>query len=128
MLNFKRYVWLILLGLILSFCIICGTKEIIQANSLVETKSLYIPPRQDFRIVVISDLNSQYGSTEYEPEVKNAIALMSQWQPDLVLCGGDAIAGQKASLTKSQIKAMWSSFDRHIAAPLREQQIIDHIK
>ena len=123
MLNFKRYVWLILLGLILSFCIICGTKEIIQANSLVETKSLYIPPRQDFRIVVISDLNSQYGSTEYEPEVKNAIALMSQWQPDLVLCGGDAIAGQKASLTKSQIKAMWSSFDLHIAAPLREQQI-----
>ena len=79
--------------------------------------------RQDFRIVVISDLNSQYGSTEYEPEVKKAIALMSQWQPDLVLCGGDMIAGQKASLTKLEIEAMWQGFDRYVAAPLRQQQI-----
>ena len=45
---------------------------------------------------------------------------MPQWQPDLVLSGGDAIAGQKASLTKAQINAMWAAFDRHVAAPLRE--------
>ena len=41
------------------------------AISIVATKpvknSLAFPERQDIRIVVISDLNSQYGSTEYEP-------------------------------------------------------------
>ncbi|MGF1540269.1 MAG: metallophosphoesterase family protein [Pleurocapsa sp.] len=75
------------------------------------------------RIVVISDLNSQYGSTEYEPEIDKAIALISRWQPDLVLCGGDMIAGQKPSLTTAQIQAMWSAFEVHIAKPLRELQI-----
>ncbi len=95
--------------------------------SIVATKpvknSLAVPHRQDIRIVVISDLNSQYGSTEYEPEIDKAIALIPQWQPDLVLCGGDAIAGQKRSLTKAQIEAMWSAFDIHVAAPLRKMKI-----
>ncbi|MGL5833335.1 MAG: metallophosphoesterase family protein [Waterburya sp.] len=82
-----------------------------------------LPPRKDLRLVVISDLNSQYGSTEYEPEVSQAIALIPQWQPDLVLCGGDMIAGQKATLTQSQIESMWAAFDEKVAAPLRRQQI-----
>ncbi len=86
-------------------------------------KDLYLPPRKDFRLVVISDLNSQYGSTEYEPEVERAIALIPQWQPDLVLCGGDMIAGQKASLTQSQIEAMWAAFERHVAEPLSQHSI-----
>ena len=86
-------------------------------------KDLYLPPRKDFRLVVISDLNSQYGSTEYEPEVDRAIALIPQWQPDLVLCGGDMIAGQKASLTQSQIEAMWAAFERHVAEPLHQHSI-----
>ena len=86
-------------------------------------REIYNPPRKDFRIVVISDLNSQYGSTEYEPEIDKAIALLPIWQPDLVLCGGDAIAGQKASLTEAQIEAMWSAFDKHIAEPLRKYDI-----
>jgi Icc-related predicted phosphoesterase len=84
---------------------------------------LDLPPRKDFRLVVISDLNSQYGSTEYEPEVSQAIALIPQCHPDLVLCGGDMIAGQKASLTKSQIESMWAAFDAQIAAPLRQHKI-----
>ena len=104
--------WL-LVGLIASFCFAC----------LAVDRSLYLPPYQDFRLVVISDLNSQYGSTTYEPEVKQAIALMPQWQPDLVLCGGDMIAGQKAALTKSQIQAMWTAFDRQIVLPLRQDNI-----
>ena len=75
-------------------------------------------------IAVISDLNSQYGSTEYEPEIDKAIQLINkQWKPDLVLGGGDAIAGQKKSLTESQIKAMWQAFDDHVAQPLRSHQI-----
>ncbi len=81
------------------------------------------PVRGDVRIVVISDLNSQYGSTSYEAEVKQAIALIPQWKPDLVLCGGDMIAGQKRSLTKAQIQAMWSAFDANISKPLRQAKI-----
>jgi 3',5'-cyclic AMP phosphodiesterase CpdA len=89
----------------------------------LDAVSLYLPPHRDFRILVISDLNSQYGSTKYEPEIDRAIALVPQWQPDLVLCGGDMIAGQKATLTQEQIIAMWQAFDRHVAQPLREANI-----
>ena len=85
--------------------------------------TFHISENQNVRVVVISDLNSQYGSTEYEPEIDKAIALIPQWQPDLVLCGGDMIAGQKKSLTESQIKAMWQAFDLHVAQPLRKYNI-----
>ncbi|MCA1904588.1 MAG: metallophosphoesterase, partial [Cyanobacteria bacterium KgW148] len=44
---------------------------------------MYAPPRGDVRIAVISDLNSQYGSTTYEPEVIKAVELIPQWEPDL---------------------------------------------
>ncbi|MBW4658104.1 MAG: metallophosphoesterase [Drouetiella hepatica Uher 2000/2452] len=81
------------------------------------------PPRGDVRIVVISDLNSQYGSTDYEVEVDNAIARIPSWQPDLVLCGGDMVAGQQPSLTRSEIEAMWAAFDQHVSAPLRTAKI-----
>ncbi len=89
----------------------------------IAPNGLYAPIKEDVRIVVISDLNSQYGSTDYDPEVDKAIALIPQWQPDLVLCGGDMVAGQKRSLTKQQIEAMWSAFDVHIAAPLRQANL-----
>ena len=120
----KRFVWLSISVLIFSLCLSCITpdKRALQnvpSASANIVKDIYLPPRQDFRAVVISDLNSQYGSTEYEPEVDKAIALIPQWQSDLVLCGGDMIAGQKASLTKSEIEAMWAAFDRHVAAPIR---------
>jgi len=95
----------------------------LDSKAIAIAPGLDLPPRKDFRLVVISDLNSQYGSTEYEPEVSQAIALIPQWQPDLVLCGGDMIAGQKASLTKSQIESMWAAFDAQIAAPLRKHKI-----
>lgn len=101
-----------------------------QASSLTPSpkpspapKGLTAPIRGDVRIVVISDLNSQYGATTYEPEVDKAIALIPDWEPDLVLCGGDMIAGQKTTLTQSQIEAMWAAFDQHIAKPLRDAGI-----
>ncbi len=77
------------------------------------------PARGDMRIVVISDLNSAYGSVTYDSEVTQALALMPIWQPDLVLCGGDMVAGQKRDLTDGQIRAMWAAFDQQIAQPLR---------
>ncbi|AFZ36865.1 metallophosphoesterase [Stanieria cyanosphaera PCC 7437] len=89
-------------------------------NNLIAVKAVSDPK---IKIVVISDLNSQYGSTTYEPEVHQAISLILKWQPDLVLCGGDMIAGQKLSLSTEQIKAMWAAFDRQIAQPLRDRSI-----
>lgn len=86
-------------------------------------KGLFAPPRGDVRIVVISDLNSQYGATSYEAEVDQAIALIPDWQPNLVLCGGDMVAGQSPSLTQPEIQAMWAAFDQHISAPLRRANL-----
>lgn len=84
---------------------------------------LFDPPRGDVRVVIISDLNSSYGSTEYDPEIDLAVKLLPFWQPDLVLCSGDMIAGQDLSLSAEQVRAMWSAFDTHIAAPLRDMNI-----
>lgn len=90
----------------------------------VNTSELINNQKETVTIAVISDLNSQYGSTDYEPEIDKAIQLIiTKWKPDLVLGGGDAIAGQKKSLTKAQINAMWQAFDDHIAQPLRKSNI-----
>lgn len=90
------------------------------ARTAIAPNGMFAPVRGDVRLAVISDLNSQYGSTEYEPEVHKAIALIPDWQPDIVLGGGDMVAGQSPSLTTEQVKAMWDGFDRHIGAPLRK--------
>jgi hypothetical protein len=81
------------------------------------------PPRRDVRVVAISDLNSAYGSTDYDPEIDKAIQLLPFWQPDLVVCSGDMVAGQDLTLTPEQINAMWQAFDDHVAAPLRNQGV-----
>jgi len=97
-----------------------------EAQALVASagpEGLVNPPRQDMRLVVISDLNSAYGSTTYDPEVDQAITLLPFWQPDLVVCGGDMVAGQDRRLTPDQFKAMWQAFDDHVAAPLRQQNL-----
>jgi len=86
-------------------------------------KGLFAPARGDVRIVVISDLNSAYGSTSYEPEVTKAIELIPDWQPDLVLGGGDMVAGQDPSLSREEIQAMWAAFDQAVGAPLRKAQL-----
>ena len=76
-------------------------------------------PRGDLRLVAISDLNSSYGSTSYLSEVLRAVQLIPSWKPDLVLCGGDMVAGQKLGLSQVHLSAMWASFDRQLLAPLR---------
>lgn len=81
------------------------------------------PPRGDVRLVVISDLNSAYGSTDYDPEIDVAVKLLPFWRPDLVLCSGDMVAGQELSLSSAQVQAMWAAFDEHLAAPLRGMDI-----
>ena len=89
----------------------------------VGDEGLFNPNRGDLRLVVISDLNAAYGSTDYDPEVDKGINLLPFWQPDMVVCSGDMVAGQKPSLTEEQIKAMWAAFDEHVAAPLRKANL-----
>ncbi|MBF2098819.1 MAG: metallophosphoesterase [Gloeomargaritaceae cyanobacterium C42_A2020_066] len=87
------------------------------------TQRLVDPPRGDLRMVVISDLNSAYGSTDYTPEVDMAMKLIPFWRPDMVLCSGDMVAGQSPTLSRAQIQAMWAAFDQHVAAPLRRLKL-----
>jgi 3',5'-cyclic AMP phosphodiesterase CpdA len=86
-------------------------------------KGMYAPKRGDVRIAVISDLNSQYGSTTYEREVLLAVKYLPEWEPDIVICSGDMVAGQFPSLTESQIRAMWAGFDRNIGEPIRKMNL-----
>ena len=76
-------------------------------------------PRGDQRIVLISDLNSSYGSTSYIPPVHRGVALVRQLRPDLVLCAGDMVAGQKRGLSASQLDAMWRAFGQQVLLPIR---------
>lgn len=91
------------------------------AQIVQETDKIYNPPRHDVRLVVVSDLNTVYGSTDYPPSVDKGVALIPVWQPDLVICVGDMVAGQKLDLTSPQVQAMWDAFDDHVASPLRKE-------
>ncbi len=93
------------------------------AQIVKEAGSLYNPPRHDVRLVVVSDLNTVYGSTDYPPAVDKGMALIPFWEPDMVVCSGDMVAGQSPALTKPQIKAMWDAFDDHVARPLRKANL-----
>ena len=76
------------------------------------------------RVVVMSDLNSAYGSTRYEPEVHMAVRrTVEQWRPGLVLIAGDMVAGQKPSLSDERVRAMWAAFDSAVTEPLRRAGI-----
>jgi endonuclease/exonuclease/phosphatase family metal-dependent hydrolase len=82
------------------------------------------PDGDRVRVVVLSDLNSGYGSTEYDPEVGAAVErVIRDWRPDLVLIAGDMVAGQRPALDDERVRAMWAAFDSVVAAPLRRAGI-----
>ncbi|NET35669.1 MAG: metallophosphoesterase [Cyanothece sp. SIO1E1] len=81
---------------------------------------LYAPERGDVRLVVISDLNSRYGATTYRAEVEAGVKMIPDWQPDLVICSGDMVAGQSLNLNLQQVQAMWTSFDQRVFTPIRQ--------
>ncbi|WP_051935808.1 phosphodiester glycosidase family protein [Salegentibacter sp. Hel_I_6] len=82
-----------------------------------------LPKRGNTRIAVISDLNSGLGAADYEWQVDSIINRIPKiWQPDLVICGGDMVAGMGISKTE-QLQKMWEGFDTHIAQPLKEAGI-----
>jgi endonuclease/exonuclease/phosphatase family metal-dependent hydrolase len=83
-----------------------------------------LPHGDRVRVVVLSDLNSSYGSTEYDPEVGAAVQrIIRDWRPDLVLIAGDMVAGQRPALEDERVRAMWAAFDSVVAAPLRHAGI-----
>ena len=99
-------------------------KFITDAIRLVPIKSSpEIPRRGDLRIAVISDLNSGLGAANYEWQVDSIINRIPKiWKPDLVICGGDMVAGMGVSKTE-QLQKMWDGFDKHIAQPLKDAKI-----
>jgi hypothetical protein len=82
-----------------------------------------LPSRGEQRLALISDLNSSYGSTSYEPSVHRGVQLLRQLRPDLVLCAGDMVAGQKRGLGSARLEAMWTAFDRQVLQPLRSADL-----
>ena len=95
--------------------------EIVENIAATPNGELFLPPRGDVRVVMLSDFNSAYGSVTYDPEVHKAVKLLPFWQPDLVLSAGDMVAGQNLDLSEAQVKAMWAAFDAQIAQPIRQQ-------
>ncbi len=80
-------------------------------------------PNKSLKILLISDLNDSYGSVTYSSEVHDMAGRISGIQPDMILCAGDMVAGQKASLSREQINAMWRGFDSSILEPIYQLQI-----
>lgn len=79
--------------------------------------------QKTIKIAVISDLNSSYGSTKYNPDVYATLKELDSIKPDIILCGGDMVAGQKASITAAQTQAMWSSFDENVLKPIQQFKV-----
>ena len=82
-----------------------------------------IAKRARLRIGLISDLNSSYGSTSYIESVHQGLRQLIALQPDLIVCAGDMVAGQKRGLTDDQLDAMWSGFNESIIQTLQIEQI-----
>ncbi|TXE07920.1 hypothetical protein ES711_10860 [Gelidibacter salicanalis] len=79
-----------------------------------------VPKRGDFRIAVISDLNSGLGAINYEWQVDSIIQRIPNiWDPDLVISGGDLVAGMGISET-DHLQKMWDGFSKHIVTPLHK--------
>jgi hypothetical protein len=76
--------------------------------------------RADLRIGLISDLNSSYGSTTYIPQVSQGLQQLLALQPQIMVCAGDMVAGQKPGLSSSQLDAMWEGFARTVLTPIRQ--------
>lgn len=92
----------------LSICaILCFTACFSQRNTPFDKQ-------KELKVLLISDLNGRYGSLEYSSEVDQVMQEIDKIQPDLVLCAGDMVAGQKRSLSRNRLDSMWGSFYDHV--------------
>ncbi|MBC7920883.1 MAG: phosphodiester glycosidase family protein, partial [Ferruginibacter sp.] len=102
-----------------------GGKVVADAIRLVALEKFPPQPaaRGDLRIAVISDLNASLGANTYEWQVDSIVQRIPRlWKPDLVVCGGDLVAGQGVSNVEI-IRNMWKGFDDHIAKPFRDRKV-----
>ncbi len=75
-------------------------------------------------VVVISDMNGSYGSTDYAPRISRAIDWIIETQPDLVISTGDMVAGQRIPLlTDAHVRRMWTAFHETVSEPLERAGI-----
>ena len=73
----------------------------------------------DETVVLISDLNGRYGSNSYDERVSVAIGAVNRLGPDLVICTGDMVAGQKQpGLDEDRLDQMWRGFNLAVTDPL----------
>jgi predicted phosphodiesterase len=71
------------------------------------------------RVAVLADLNGDYGSTSYTRELRQAVARIVEMKPDLVICAGDMVAGQRQPLlSDDKVRAMWRAFHAVVSEPL----------
>ncbi|MBO9453006.1 metallophosphoesterase [Tropicibacter sp. R16_0] len=75
-------------------------------------------------VIVISDLNGSYGSTDYSARIGAAIERIVEIEPDLVISTGDMVAGQRTpNLSDKQVREMWKSFHKAVSDPLKSAGI-----
>ncbi|MGA6118746.1 metallophosphoesterase family protein [Sphingobacterium anhuiense] len=106
-----------LLALLCFFALIIVTDPVFSQISDKDIKKEQ--QNKSLKILVISDLNDSYGSTAYSQEVLDLVGSVSTLKPDLILCGGDMVAGQKKTLTREAIQAMWKGFDQAVLQPIK---------
>jgi hypothetical protein len=82
-------------------------------------------PTPILRVAVISDLNHSYGTIGYDPPIQKVVKKIIALKPDLVLCTGDMIAGQRTSpkLLQKRLESMWRSFFQTVVHPLAKAGI-----
>ncbi len=77
----------------------------------------------ELTIVLLSDINDSYGSTTYSQPLQDSLRYLLDFQPDLVICGGDMVAGQNIKLDEAQLRAMWQAFDATVLRPINQAGI-----
>ncbi|HMO25625.1 MAG TPA: metallophosphoesterase [Tepidisphaeraceae bacterium] len=107
-----------IIGAVLSILVVSATMA--QSPRLARNPdTLPAAPEGGFRFVVISDLNSAYGSTEYNEHVHALVRrIIEEIKPSIVVSAGDLVAGQKRELTEENLHAMWRAFDEVVVTPL----------
>lgn len=81
------------------------------------------PKNKRLKILLISDLNASYGSLSYSDDVPAVLGEIGRIKPDLILCAGDMVAGQKTGLSESHLKEMWKHFKTTVLQPIQSAKI-----
>lgn len=104
--------------------VVCLLVLFLSSFTFLEQKSWQAETKdKPLKILLISDLNAAYGSLTYSEDVPAVIGEIGRIKPDIILCGGDMVAGQKASLTEENIKEMWQSFKTTVFNPITNAKV-----